>query len=803
MTRELVRLIVFIVSLIYGQDLFDPYQVHEMDITFHDSNYDQILQDRWAEDDKTYELATVVFNGDTLDSVGVRYKGNSTYFFTNLVGSTKYPLNIDLDLIYDDQDLLGYNKVKLSNSIFDPTYVKETLGYLTQGYYLPTPETGYTTVKINGEYLGLYITVESINKSFLTKHFGNNEGTFFKCEPQFQFGEFYDASPSLAWFGDDTMEYAYQMGYELKSDYGWSDLIDLIHTLNFNMDSIESILNVDRALWYLATSTVMPDLDAYNGMYIHNYYLYKNSTSERFEIIPWDKDQTFGGAMINTLIEWGGNSSWVYQWDPFEFEYDGERPLVSKLMGNPLYKKIFTAHMRTIIDDIYDVEHVQDLAYEIQDSIELYADSYLNILPVFNYADYFRYNVDNYLVTADGGNWCGVTSTISDRRQYLLNHNEISKEAPDILNVYQENYNPLAYEDVIILAAVIGSDFVELMVSSDGPDSDFISIQMEDDGLHGDEFANDNIYGATIPYHGEGDEISYYIRASNEEALAVDPRKAQKDFYHYVVGDQTLPDSTIMINEINYNSSDEIDPGDWVELYNPSASVIDISGYQFKDEDDDHIFLIPNETMIEGHSFLVLCNDTSSFKTIFPEVNSYVGNLDFGFSGGGELLRLYNANNSLVDTVSYDDSDPWPVEPDGNGPTLELINPNLDNAVADSWAASNDFGTPGEVNSVFLSINSRENIPSQFILNRNYPNPFNPNTTIEYQLDRDQHITISIHDVLGRKIRTLENGIRRAGNNQISWDAIDDYGRQVAGGVYICSMKGGGAIRSMKMILLK
>ena len=173
-----------------------------------------------------------------MDSVGVRYKGNSTYFFTNLVGSTKYPLNIDLDLIYDDQDLLGYNKVKLSNSIFDPTYVKETLGYLTQGYYLPTPETGYTTVKINGEYLGLYITVESINKSFLTKHFGNNEGTFFKCEPQFQFGEFYDASPSLAWFGDDTMEYAYQMGYELKSDYGWSDLIDLIHTLNFNLSLI-------------------------------------------------------------------------------------------------------------------------------------------------------------------------------------------------------------------------------------------------------------------------------------------------------------------------------------------------------------------------------------------------------------------------------------------------------------------------------------------------------------------------------------------------------------------------------------
>ena len=72
----------------------------------------------WEENIKTYELARVIFNGDTLDSVGVRYKGNSTYYETHQVGSVKYPLNIDFDLIYEDQELLGYNKLKLSNSIF-------------------------------------------------------------------------------------------------------------------------------------------------------------------------------------------------------------------------------------------------------------------------------------------------------------------------------------------------------------------------------------------------------------------------------------------------------------------------------------------------------------------------------------------------------------------------------------------------------------------------------------------------------------------------------------------------------------
>ena len=162
-----VTLFLLILRILVSENLFDLYNVHSLDIEFHNPNYDQILKSRWEIDDKTYELATIIFNGDTLDSVGVRYKGNSTFYFTNIFDSPKFPLNIDLDLVYSDQDLLGYNKVKLSNAIFDPTFVKENIGYLTQSYYLPTPETGYMSVTINGQGLGLYTSVESINKSFL------------------------------------------------------------------------------------------------------------------------------------------------------------------------------------------------------------------------------------------------------------------------------------------------------------------------------------------------------------------------------------------------------------------------------------------------------------------------------------------------------------------------------------------------------------------------------------------------------------------------------------------------------------
>jgi len=799
--KVLFNVLVFL-EIVFGQNLFDLYNVHSLDIEFYNPDYDQILKSRWEIDDKTYELATIVFNGDTLDSVGVRYKGNSTYYFTAAFESPKFPLNMDLDLIYNDQDILGYNKVKLSNSIFDPTFVKENIGYLTQSYYLPTPETGYMNISINGEQLGLYTSVESINKSFLTKHFGNSDGTFFKCEPQFHFGEVYDADPNLVWYGEDSLDYEYQMGYEMKSEYGWNDLLDLIYTLNFNIENIESVLNVDRALWFFASSMVTPDLDAYTGMYIHNYYLYKNSGTDLFEVIPWDKDQTFGNVMVNTLIQWGGNVSWVYDWDPFLYENEEMRPLFSKLMEVPIYKQIYTAHMRTILDEIYNPAYIQDLAYGIQDSIESYSNIYQDVWPWLNLDDYFQYNVDNYLITADGTNFCGIIPTVTNRRDYLLNHPEISKIPPIIEYVFQENIEPNVGETVIIKSEISNAENVQLMVTTNQYSGQFYSIPMFDDGNHNDGDANDNIYAAVVPFQDGGLQVRYYIRATNSDALILDPKTAERDFYYYFIGDQALPDSTIVINEINYNSFEDHDSGDWVELYNPTGDDIDISNWSFKDEDDSHVFIIPDNTILDQDQYLVLVNDSTNFSQYYSNTN-IIGNLNFGFSGGGEILRIYDSGGSLVDTVLYDDSDPWPSDPDGDGPTLELINSSYDNALGESWASSIDYGTPGYRNSSFLNHKIVSNLPDNFFLFNNYPNPFNPSTIISYNLPIDSHVNIAIFDVLGRKVKTLTDQYMKVGKHLIQWNGVNDQGKLVAGGVYIYKIQSGDYKESKKMILVK
>ena len=154
----------------------------------------------------------------------------------------------------------------------------------------------------------------------------------------------------------------------------------------------------------------------------------------------------------------------------------------------------------------------------------------------------------------------------------------------------------------------------------------------------------------------------------------------------------------IVINEINYNLAD-LDTEDWIELYNAGDSDTDLSAWIFKDENDAHSFIIPENTIIGRNGYLVICRDKEKFKYFYPEINNY-GNFTFGLDNAGEHIRLLDKNKNLVDSLTYDDRLPWPVESDGSGKTLELINPNLDNLNPLNWSDSKSNGSPGKQNTV-------------------------------------------------------------------------------------------------------
>jgi hypothetical protein len=195
-----------------------------------------------------------------------------------------------------------------------------------------------------------------------------------------------------------------------------------------------------------------------------------------------------------------------------------------------------------------------------------------------------------------------------------------------------------------------------------------------------------------------------------------------------------LYNDSLVINEINYRSANWFNPEDWVEFYNPHDQELNIGNWNFKDDNNDHNFVFPVNTIIGPQDYLVLCRDTAAFKTHFPQITNFIGEMDFGFSSDGELLRLYNAEEIIIDTVHYLNSDPWPLESNGGGPTLELIHPQLDNANGENWMASAFYGTPGAMNSLLVSTPDFVLSEKQMKISA-FPNPANSNVVIYIEND--------------------------------------------------------------------
>lgn len=94
-------------------------------------------------------------------------------------------------------------------------------------------------------------------------------------------------------------------------------------------------------------------------------------------------------------------------------------------------------------------------------------------------------------------------------------------------------------------------------------------------------------------------------------------------------------------------------------------------------------------------------------------------------------------------------------------------------------------------------------IPDRFDISANYPNPFNPTTSIKYQIPQASEVTITIYDNLGRVVRTLVNKKQQPGHYEALWNGTNDYGQLVSSGVYVYQVRAGNFVKSRKMILLK
>ena len=260
-----------------------------------------------------------------------------------------------------------------------------------------------------------------------------------------------------------------------------------------------------------------------------------------------------------------------------------------------------------------------------------------------------------------------------------------------------------------------------------------------------------------------------------------------------------VSDTQIVINEINYNSADFFNPEDWVELYNYSNNPIDLSNWIFDDGDSAPFFTLPKGTMISANGYIILCRDSLLFKSKFPNVKNVYGNFDFGLSGGGELISLENNSGFLIDSLTYQDKNPWPSISDGGGPTLELVNPYLENSNYINWKPSSGYGTPGELNSVFTSVEKDLNLyPNDFKLFQNFPNPFNPTTIITFKIPTKSFVNLSVYNLLGEKISVLVNSIHQVGTFHVEFNGSD-----LSSGIYLIRMQSDNFNETIKALLIK
>ena len=161
----------------------------------------------------------------------------------------------------------------------------------------------------------------------------------------------------------------------------------------------------------------------------------------------------------------------------------------------------------------------------------------------------------------------------------------------------------------------------------------------------------------------------------------------------------------VIINEINYDYNEPFrgyNAKDWVELYNTTSSAVDMSGWVIAD--NDTIFTFPLGFFLPAASYYVVAKDALDFFDAHPTVTNVIQS-ELSFSASGETIKLYSDNlMTLVDSVAYGDGLPWPEPPDGEGPTLSLIDSALDNNDATNWESSGNYGgTPGRMNQVYCT----------------------------------------------------------------------------------------------------
>jgi spore coat protein CotH len=643
----------------FSQDLYDINTIQTIEIVFAEDNWDALLDAEKSGDNNYTEATSVTINGTEFLSVGVKYKGNSSYD----ANQTKNPFHIELDT-YVDQDYQGYKDIKLANVMFDPSFVRETIAYTIVNQYMDAPQANYANVYVNGTLIGLYTNTEAITKTFVKKHFNSNDNAFFSCSPPDGAGPQSTSLPNLEYLG--TSSTSYEDAYEIKSDdeedatigeAHWANLIELTNILDSDISSIESVIDVDMALWMLALDNVLVNLDSYIGEFKQNYYLYKDD-NEQFKSVMWDLNMSFGtfGMTGETSTNTGGGpggggggpggqSSGTLnstidkaELDHLLHEGDDNFPLFSKLMEVPKYKKMYLAHYKTILTENISNSNYLTLANDYQAIISTAVTADTN---KFYTNAQFTGNIDTDY-TVGNNTASGLTNLMTSRSTYLLAQSDFTNTQPTISDVAPSIAIPTIGDVITITGNVVNTNSDAVYIGYRTDESlPFTKVLMSNDG--GGSYS----YDITV----DTSYLQYYMYAENDNIGAFSPARAQYEFYTIDATYPKLNVGDLVINEIvASNDTGETDEEgeyeDWIELYNTTDETLSLDNlYLSDDEDDKLIYQFPAGTTLEADSYLIVWCDKDEEQGDF--------HAEFKLSSGGESVFLSYADETILENITF------------------------------------------------------------------------------------------------------------------------------------------------------
>lgn len=708
---------------------------------------------------------------ETVENIGFRLRGNTSR------DSRKKSFKISFNTFAPGREFYGLDKMNLNGEHNDPSIIRSKICWdWFNDIGLIASQAAHAAVYINDEYYGLYISVEHIDDEFVDKRFTDPSGNLWKC--------LYPAS--LNYRGPNPENYyPYQDAerpYELKTneeEYDYSQLARLIGILNNTpdadfVDSIEQILAVPGVLKYFAMNILTGSWDDYRFLQ-NNYYLYHEPAADKFHLIPYDYDNTFG-------IDWF-DTDWSAV-DPYNYPFNDEdgRPLM-RILEIPEYRNLYT-HML----EFYSAQ-VTDLALNEAriDSLKAIiipwaeADLYRTYDYGFSIADFHQ----SYSSRPANGDHVksGLKEFISARNTSLPAQLEYLNTFPIIYDLEYQPRQPGPEDSIYVSVAAFSSTpipAIEIQYHS-GQLTVIESYPMFPNPVAGTKIVETaDCWSGVIPPLGAGGSGRFMVRVAGIDTdLSRFPRTGLIEIHATETQDNSLRINEFLASNSHTNTDQDGEYDDWVELVNLGEQAVALSGLYLTDKPDNLTkWQFPSgSTVLEPGEFLLVWCDEDEEQTGGIHTS-------FKLSAGGEFLAVVAEDGvSVIDSLSFGEQEPdvsFGRFPDG----------------ADNWQFFNT-PTPGLSNQSGTAI-ATDRLVAEFRLLHNFPNPFNAVTSIQYVISKKTAVRISIRNINGQLVQILYDGVQSPGEHRISWNAMT-----LASGIYFCELRTELSGDILKMLLLK